>query len=155
MAVGATAQDMGLVEMGILRFALVIMAALGTTVPASAAAVIAQVDLSSQRMTVMVNGRTQYTWKVSTGKWGYGTPSGTYRPQRLERSWYSRKYDMAPMPYAIFFHGGYAIHGTTSIGRLGRRASHGCIRLHPSNASRLFTLVKQYGMGNTRVVITQ
>lgn len=140
--------------MRLLRFAVVLVAVISTALPAYAAAVVAHVDLSSQRMTVKVNGKTQYTWKVSTGKMGYSTPSGTYRPQRLERHWRSRKYDWAPMPYSIFFHRGYAIHGTTSVRRLGRRASHGCIRLHPSNASRLFSLVKQYGMGNTRVVIT-
>jgi len=133
---------------------VVLAVVMSTAIPAYAAKVVAQVDLSSQRMTVKVNGKTQYKWRVSTGRMGYSTPSGTYRPQRLERSWYSRKYDMAPMPYSIFFHGGYAIHGTTSTGRLGRRASHGCIRLHPGNAARLFNLVRRYGMGNTRVVIT-
>jgi lipoprotein-anchoring transpeptidase ErfK/SrfK len=141
--------------MKMLRFALVIAAALATAVPAYAAKVVAHIDLSSQRMTVKLNGKPQYTWRVSTGRAGYGTPTGTFRPQRLERSWYSRKYDMAPMPHSIFFHGGYAIHGTTSIRRLGRRASHGCVRLHPSNAAKLYSLVRQHGMGNTRVVITR
>jgi lipoprotein-anchoring transpeptidase ErfK/SrfK len=140
--------------MRLLRFVVVLVVAMCTALPAYAAAVVAQVDLSSQRMTVKVNGKVQYKWKVSTGKMGYGTPAGTYRPQRLERFWRSRKYDWAPMPHSIFFRGGYAIHGTTSIGRLGRRASHGCIRLHPSNAAVLYSLVRKYGMGNTRVVIT-
>lgn len=141
--------------MRLLRFVVVLVAAMAMALPAYAAKVVAQVDLSSQRMTVKVNGKTQYRWKVSTGRLGYSTPSGTYRPQRLERTWYSTIYDNAPMPYSIFFHRGYAIHGTTSIGRLGRRASHGCIRLHPANAGRLFNLVRRYGMGNTRVVITR
>lgn len=144
--------------MRLLRFVVVVIVAMtttATTLPAYAAKIVAHVDLSSQRMTVKVNGRVQYRWRVSTGKWGYSTPSGTYRPQRLERTWYSTIYDNAPMPYSIFFHRGYAIHGTTSIGRLGRRASHGCIRLHPANAGRLFNLVRRYGMGNTRVVITR
>jgi lipoprotein-anchoring transpeptidase ErfK/SrfK len=141
--------------MRLLRFVVVFVAAMSTALPAYAAKLVAQVDLSSQRMTVKVNGQVKYRWKVSTGRAGYSTPTGTYRPQRLERSWYSRKYDNAPMPYSIFYSGGYAIHGTNSIGRLGRRASHGCIRLHPGNASRLFSMVQRYGMGNTRVVITR
>ena len=140
--------------MKLLRFVVVLAVLTSTALPAYAAKVVAQIDLSSQRMTVKVNGKTQYKWKVSTGRRGYSTPSGTYRPQRLERYWRSRKYDWAPMPHSIFFHGGYAIHGTTSIGRLGRRASHGCIRLHPGNAAVLYSLVRKYGMGNTRVVIT-
>ena len=56
-------------------------------------------------------------WAVSTGRAGYGTPSGTYRPQRMERSWFSKLYYNSPMPYSIFFHGGYAIHGSYEINR--------------------------------------
>lgn len=145
---------MGLIEMRLLRLVVVIVAGLCTALPAYAAKVVAHIDLSSQRMVVKVNGKAQYKWRVSTGRFGYRTPTGNYRPKRLERSWYSRKYDMAPMPHSIFFHRGYAIHGTTSIRRLGRRASHGCVRLHPSNAAKLFSLVRRHGMGNTRVVIT-
>jgi len=140
--------------MKLLRILVVVAAAMATGLPAYAATVTAHIDLSSQRMTVKVGKKVAYRWKVSTGRAGYSTPTGSYRPQRLERSWYSRKYDMAPMPHSIFFRGGYAIHGTTSIRRLGRRASHGCVRLHPGNAARLYSLVRKHGMGNTRVVIT-
>jgi lipoprotein-anchoring transpeptidase ErfK/SrfK len=59
------------------------------------------------------------------------------------------------MPYSIFFKGGYAIHGTYSVKQLGRPASHGCVRLHPDNAAALFGLVKQAGMSNTRIIVTQ
>lgn len=71
----------------------------------------------------------------------------------MHRMWYSKKYDNSPMPFSIFFQGGYAIHGTGSIKRLGTPASHGCVRLHPSNAARLYALVKQAGPGNTSIVI--
>lgn len=57
------------------------------------------------------------------------------------------------MPYSVFFHGGYAIHGTTEIKNLGRPASHGCVRPHPENAATLFELVREYGMENTRIVV--
>jgi lipoprotein-anchoring transpeptidase ErfK/SrfK len=57
------------------------------------------------------------------------------------------------MPYSIFYDGNYAIHGTNHIGRLGGRASKGCIRLHPANAAVLFSLVQRQGMGNTRIHI--
>jgi len=140
--------------MRLLRILVVMAATMAMGLPAYAATVTAHIDLSNQRMTVKIGQKVAYRWKVSTGRSGYSTPTGSYRPQRLERSWYSRKYDMAPMPHSIFFRGGYAIHGTTSIGRLGRRASHGCVRLHPGNAARLYSLVRKYGMGNTRVVIT-
>ena len=118
--------------------------------PASADIVIA-IDKSIQRMAVIVDGREQHVWKVSTGTGG-GPRSGTYRPQRLEKSWFSRKYDMSPMPYSLFFRGGYAIHGTNSIRQLGRPASHGCVRLHPGNAAALYRLVQS--RGGARIVVT-
>ena len=113
----------------------------------------AEIDLSDQRLRVYVNGGLQHEWKVSTARRGYRTPVGNYRPIRLERDWHSRKYDWAPMPYSVFFHGGYAIHGTTDIRNLGRPASHGCVRLHPDNAAKLFNLVRRYGKSNTRIVV--
>jgi hypothetical protein len=67
---------------------------------------------------------------------------------------YSQTYDLAPMPHSIFFHGGYAIHGTNEVSRLGRTASHGCIRLAPGNAAALFGLVQRHSMAATRIVIT-
>ncbi len=114
----------------------------------------AHIDLTRQRMTVYVDGRYYDTWKVSTGRAGYYTPRGTYRPYLLKRMHYSSKYDNAPMPYSIFFKGGYAIHGTDAISRLGRPASHGCVRLHPRNAAELFSLIKRYGKRNTVIRIT-
>ena len=84
---------------------------------------------------------------------GYHTPNGSYRPERLARKWFSSKYDWSPMPYSIFFHGGYAIHGSYEVSHLGRPASHGCIRLHPANAAVLFALVRAH-QGETRIVVT-
>lgn len=122
---------------------------------ASAAGLVAKIDISSQRMNVTVNGRHYASWKVSTARRGYRTPIGTWRPKWLHRMHYSRKYNNSPMPHSIFFLGGYAIHGTNAIRRLGRPASHGCIRLHPRNAAKLFALVKRHGRRNTRIKITR
>ena len=58
------------------------------------------------------------------------------------------------MPYSGFFLGGYAIHGTTDIAHLGRPVSHGCIRLHPDDARKLFDLVRGIGMNDTAIVIS-
>ena len=117
------------------------------------AAVLAKVDLSSQRMNVFIDGELAYSWPISSARKGYVTPRGSYRPTALKRMHYSRKYDNSPMPHSIFFRGGYAIHGTGYVKQLGRPASHGCIRLHPSNAATLFSIVKSYGAQNTRIVI--
>src|SRR5665811_1073605 len=95
------------------------------------AGIVVTVDKSAQRLSVSVDGRHRYEWPVSTARIGYRTPVGTYRPERLARQWFSRKYNWSPMPYSIFFSGGYAIHGSYEVSRLGSPASHGCIRLSP------------------------
>ena len=118
------------------------------------AEVVINISKSQQQIGVTVDGTARYRWVISSGRRGYRTPNGSYRPVRLERDWYSRKYDNAPMPHAIFFHKGYAIHGTTDVGRLGRIASHGCVRLHPVNAAALFSLVERRGIKQTRVVVS-
>lgn len=113
------------------------------------------VDKTTQRMTVAVNGQQRYSWPVSTGMADYSTPAGTFTPSRLARVHYSREWDNAPMPHAIFFtDAGHAIHGSRAMNRLGTPASHGCVRLAPRHASLLFDLVTVEGPGNTRVEIT-
>jgi lipoprotein-anchoring transpeptidase ErfK/SrfK len=138
------------------RFALVFALAVIVCFAGSSAwaGVLVHINKASQRMTVSVDGRALYSWPVSTGRRGYGTPSGVFRPRMLARRWYSRKYYNSPMPHSIFYHKGYAIHGTLYLRQLGGPASHGCVRLHPANAATLFALVQQHGMGSTRIVIS-
>ena len=114
----------------------------------------AKIDLTKQRMNVIVDGETVHTWKISSGRRGYSTPTGSYYPYRMHKMWYSRKYDNAPMPHAVFFRGGYAVHGTNSISRLGNPASHGCIRLHPDNAKKFYDLVRKHGRNRTMVSLS-
>lgn len=123
------------------------------SIATASADVVVQIDKSSQRMSVSVNGQPRYTWPVSTGRSGYGTPSGVFHPQMMARRWFSKKYYNSPMPHSIFFYHGFAIHGTTELRRLGGPASHGCVRLHPSNAATLYALVERNGRGNTRIEI--
>jgi lipoprotein-anchoring transpeptidase ErfK/SrfK len=120
-------------------------------VPAFASEIYVVVDISDQSMAVRVDGELKYTFDVSTGRKGYSTPTGAYGVTRMYRKYHSKKYDGAPMPHAIFFHGGYAIHGTTDLKRLGKIASHGCVRLHPDNAKALFALVRDIGSDNTHI----
>jgi lipoprotein-anchoring transpeptidase ErfK/SrfK len=138
------------------RLALVLTAlvALIALQHAAHASVVVRIDKFSQRMTVAVDGRSAYVWPVSTGRGGFGTPAGRFRAQWLARRWFSTKYYGSPMPHSIFFHKGYAIHGTNYISRLGGPASHGCVRLHPANAATLFALVQRAGLSNTSIVIT-
>lgn len=133
----------GVIAMGV--------AALMASALSAQAALTAKVDLNSQSMEVYVDGKLKHSWSIASGRRGFETPTGNYRPQRLERDWYSRQYDDAPMPYSVFFKAGYAIHG--GYGRMGRPASHGCIRLPTAQAAKFYQLVEAHGARNTRIEI--
>ena len=135
-------------------FLPLVAAAIATAAPVPAHAnIVIAVNKSSQQMAVSVDGVVRYHWAVSTARAGYNTPSGTYSPERMERTWFSKEYYNSPMPHSIFFHNGYAIHGSFEISRLGGPASHGCIRLHPANAATLYGLVSREGMDATTIVV--
>lgn len=111
------------------------------------------IDLAQQQMVVFEDGAAKYSWPISSGTAQFPTPRGTFRPQWSAKMWYSRKYDMAPMPHAVFIHGGVAVHATQHVSRLGSPASHGCIRLAPGNARTFYNLVQRHGYKSTRVAI--
>ncbi|MCF8476366.1 MAG: L,D-transpeptidase family protein [Pseudolabrys sp.] len=138
-----------------MRFFAVCVCASALTFSAAARAeIVVTISKSQQQLAVTVDGTERYRWPVSTGRNGLETPSGAFRPIRLERKWYSRKYDWSPMPYSIFFHRGYAVHGTYEKRRLGRAVSHGCVRLLPAHAATLFSLVRARGKDSARIVVT-
>jgi hypothetical protein len=138
-----------------LRLAPLVLAATVALSGTATASVLVTVNKATQRMTVLVDGETRYSWPVSTGMKGYATPAGTFRPFRLEEEHYSKEWDDAPMPHSIFFtQAGHAIHGSNATRRLGSPASHGCIRIAPANAAKLFALVSAEGLSNTKVVVT-
>ncbi len=121
----------------------------------AAAEILIHVDKETQTMTVTVDRQLSYVWPVSTGMAGRDTPSGTFRPNRMDADHHSQEWDNAPMPHTIFFDmHGHAVHGFSSITHLGNPASHGCVRLAPQNATILFDLVKMEKMHDTTVVIT-
>lgn len=132
------------------------VAALALSAAAAARAdIVIAINKSAQQMIVTVDGDPRYVWPVSTGAFGYDTPSGQFKPFRMEIDHFSREWDDAPMPHSIFFtQQGHAIHGSGHVKAIGTPASHGCVRLEPRNASILFALVTQQGMSNTRVVLT-
>jgi len=126
-----------------------------TATPALSAAVEARVDLSQQKMRVYYYGKLKYVWPVSTARRGKVTPTGTWRAKFLSKNHRSSRYNNAPMPYSIFYSGNFAIHGTNQIKRLGRPASAGCIRLHPSNAKVLYNMTQRVGLKNMRVRVVR
>jgi len=113
----------------------------------------AVIDLSSQTMTVSDKNGEIASWKISSARGGYRTPTGTYTPHYTSRMHYSKQYHFSPMPYSVFFNEGVAVHGTGDLGNLGRPASHGCVRSHPKNAKVFYDLVQKHGMQLTRVTV--
>ncbi len=111
------------------------------------------IDISSQSMSIYSRGARQGSYKVSTGKPGHATPRGSWRVQRMARVHWSRQFK-APLPHAIFFVGGVAIHATKGVHKLGTRASHGCVRLSPGDAASVYGMVARHGMKNTLVTVT-
>jgi hypothetical protein len=135
------------------RSALFALAVLFTATSAKAS-ILVTVDKSTQQMTVDVDGVRRWTWPMSTGLPGHDTPSGNFTAFRMEADHYSKEWDDAPMPHSIFFtNKGHAIHGSYA-GRLGNPASHGCVRLSPENATKLYALVEEQGLPSTKVVLT-
>jgi hypothetical protein len=122
---------------------------------AKKSAILVDIDKTNQQMTVSLDNVEKYRWPVSTGKAGYSTPSGTYTATSMNEIWYSKQYDNAPMPHAVFFmRDGHAIHGTYEVKNLGKPVSHGCVRISPENAAILYGLVQASGLENTKVVLT-
>ena len=131
------------------------LATVGYTTQAGASDIVAMVNLSRQRMEVAVDGVKKFAWRVSTGKDGWRTPSGTYQPFALTPYYYSKKWHMA-LPYLVSIgEDGTAIHGTSYTSKLGSPASHGCIRLDAGNAATFYRLVEANGMTNTKVIVTR
>ena len=130
-------------------------AATADTANAAGSQIVITIDKATQKMRVLVDGVQKFDWPVSTGKRGYSTPSGTFTATSMNEIWYSKEWDNAPMPHAIFFmKDGHAIHGSYDVKHLGKPASHGCVRVAPQNATLLYELVKANGLLNTQVVLS-
>jgi hypothetical protein len=123
---------------------------------------LAEVVKSKQLMYLYVGGELKDSFAVSTGIFGRETPDMNVKASGpVFVKYTSTKYPegdykgLGNMPYAVFVKGGYAIHGTTpgNFVKLGTRASHGCIRLHPDNAKIFYELVNIVGLDHTWVIV--
>ena len=122
----------------------------------------ARVEKSEQKLYLYINGSLDSVFATSTGIPGRGTPNFDKHPDgRIYDRYTSTKFPggdyngLGNMPYAVFISGGFAIHGTgkSNWKKLGRVASHGCVRVHPDNALRFNRLVRQVGVANVWVTI--
>ncbi|HVK61912.1 MAG TPA: L,D-transpeptidase [Bdellovibrionales bacterium] len=122
----------------------------------------ALIDKSQQIMYLYRDGQLVNQWLVSTGKSGSSTPNYDRHPNgRIYDRYTSSKFPggdyngLGNMPYAVFISGGIAMHGTPqgNWSKLGTRASHGCIRMHPDNGFIFNRLVRSYGIANVWITV--
>jgi lipoprotein-anchoring transpeptidase ErfK/SrfK len=112
------------------------------------------IDINDQLMKVYKGDTIVYSWLCSTGRKGYNTPKGNFSPYHATTMHYSKQWDNAPMPYSVFFNKGVAIHGTNHVSRLGRRASHGCVRLRVKHAKKFYKLARKYGYNRIHIEVS-
>jgi hypothetical protein len=109
------------------------------------------VDLSRQTLVVYIGDAPIFATLVSTGNGAPGsqtaTPVGSHRiwvklrtsdMDNLENVQVRENYAIEAVPWVMFFHKGYGLHGTFWHSRFGETRSHGCVNLAPRDAERVF-----------------
>jgi lipoprotein-anchoring transpeptidase ErfK/SrfK len=130
--------------------------------PALAAELRLEVDLSERQLLVKVDDETIETFAVSIGKEKNPTPEGEFKIRKViwnpswkppDAKWARGKTAKPPghpenpmKRVKMFFkEPDYYIHGTGDEDSLGKAESHGCIRMHPEDVTRLAQLVMEHG----------
>lgn len=98
------------------------------------------VSKHDQRVFHFVDGALKQAFICSTARPQYDLDPGVYHVYSRQPRHWSREYKVW-MNHSLFFHDGYALHATTMVRQLGRPASHGCIRLRPRDAAKLYSNV--------------
>ena len=103
------------------------------------------VKLSEQSLVAYEGDRPVFATLVSTGKPGHETPTGLYRIQSKhvsttmdDEASEDGAYSIEDVPWTMYFHGNYALHGAFWHYTFGRVRSHGCVNLSPADARWLF-----------------
>lgn len=98
------------------------------------------IDLSSQTVSAYEGQELMRTFLVSTGTWRTPTVTGRYRIYSKYRFKDMRGpgYFLRDVPYTMFFHKGYALHGTYWHANFGTPMSHGCVNLDTEDAAWLY-----------------
>ncbi|NEO68252.1 MAG: L,D-transpeptidase [Moorea sp. SIO3H5] len=99
-----------------------------------------EIDLTNQRLIAWEGRQPVYAIIVSTGKDSTPTHPGTFTIQSKRRKDRMRgaDYDLANVPYSMYYHRGYAIHGAYWHRKFGTPVSHGCVNVAVDHAEWLF-----------------
>jgi Putative peptidoglycan binding domain/L,D-transpeptidase catalytic domain len=93
------------------------------------------VDKTASKVYFVVDGQLQMTLDARFGRKGLPTREGEFRVESKSRDHVSSIYD-APMPYAMFFNGGQAVHYSPDFAEEGYNgASHGCVNTRDKPAT--------------------
>lgn len=98
------------------------------------------VSKGDQKVFHFADGKLADVFTCSTALPQYDLKEGRYGVYLREKKHWSREWEVW-MPHSLFFHRGYALHATTMVRQLGRPASHGCVRLRPKDAEKLYNEV--------------
>lgn len=117
---------------------------------APAGPIVVLVSLGEQRAYVYRNGVEIGVSTISSGKSGYGTPTGVFVILQKDKDHHSSKYNNAAMPYTQrLTWDGVALHAG---GLPGYPSSHGCVHLPSKFSEELFNVSL---MGMTVVVVNE
>lgn len=105
-----------------------------------------EVVLDQQALYVHRGEQLMAGFRISTGRPGKDTPPGLYRIYALYTSYpmWGPLVDGKPawhypdVPYAMFYHGEFAIHGAYWHDGFGDPVSSGCVNMHPHDARWVF-----------------
>ncbi len=99
-----------------------------------------EINLSTQRLVAWQGNSPVYAVIVSTGKPATPTHPGIFAIQRKSPKERMRGtgYDIANVPHAMYYYGGYAIHGAYWHHNFGTAVSHGCTNVAPDHAKWLY-----------------
>jgi lipoprotein-anchoring transpeptidase ErfK/SrfK len=99
-----------------------------------------EVRLATQQLIAWENGRVVMNTAISSGTRATPTVRGNFRIGRKFEKIRMRgaDYDLPNVPYAMFFHADYAIHGTYWHTSFGRPMSHGCVNMPTDKARWLY-----------------
>jgi lipoprotein-anchoring transpeptidase ErfK/SrfK len=96
-----------------------------------------ELDLQRQVLLVVARGRTVRAVHISSARPGYVTPRGRFDVYRRKRLSWSVRYQVW-MPHALYFSGGYAVHGYGDVPAYA--ASHGCVRVPLGDAPFVYAV---------------
>lgn len=103
------------------------------------------VDLSEQALVAYEGAQPVYATVISSGKEGYEPPTGLFQVQQKYISTTMNAtdpidgfYEVEEVPWTLYYHGGYALHGAYWHTDFGKVRSHGCTNIAPVDARWLY-----------------